>query len=203
MSQSLCLLALSSSGDLGPLYPHLLWSATAGPLQDWAEMPGLKEPQRAFLSLLSLLACKNRTCRLLFCSDDSCFLSSVMCHLIDVSVRWMTYDSEPAHKSTVELKDSYTPNHSWSWWQQATGAATAWAYSACSCAQNGWRRPPFVCSSHTTCSECTTKALTPMWLQGSPSQVLQRKGSYGGWHFCAYYCPLKITGGRQWWRWQS
>lgn len=103
---------------------------------------GLKEPRRVFLSLLSLLAYENnRTCRLLFCSDDSCFLSCRVPHYwcfseINDIGQW-------AHKSTVELKDSYTSNHSWSWWQQVTCAAAAWEYSACSYAQNAWCTPLF------------------------------------------------------------
>lgn len=47
----------------------------------------------------------------------------------------------------------------------------------------------FVCSLHTTCSECTAKALTPMWLQGSPSQGTPEEGWLWGLAFLCILLP--------------
>lgn len=133
-----------------PLHPHMLMVChTTGSLQDWVEMPEQKEPWRAPLSLQSLLACKNsRTC--------SCFFSLVTCHVIDVSLRSMAYDSEPL--------SLHTRNRAWSWW---------WTGHLCCHCMRGQHMQlctersvaaVTVCPPHTSCSGCTAvKALTPTW----------------------------------------
>lgn len=155
----------------------------------WASWPARTEPADCFSALMTVA----------FCHLSCAILLMFQCE------KW--HDSEP-----VSLQ--------WSWnipirqiahghgdnrppvlpLQESTAHATVHRMA------DAGRR--FVCSLHTTCSECTAKALTPMWLQGSPSQGTPEAGRLWGLTFLCILLPSEDhsrtdTGGRQWWRWQS